>query len=109
MEHHWLVNALAPTEGSGGEGQSDEGVLGPPGKRTHTHYGRWRGLTTTAQVRNQEETQISHFQSRHFQETTKTMPLLILQPTTFGNFQRKRPSPPQGSRGSKIPVSSAPV
>ena len=58
MEHHWLVNALAPTEGSGGEGQSDEGVLGPPGKRTHTHYGRWRGLTTTAQVRNQEETQI---------------------------------------------------
>lgn len=52
-------------------GRSGEGVLGPPGKRTHTHYGGWHGLTTTAQVRNQEETQISHFQSRHFRDDHK--------------------------------------
>lgn len=38
----------------------------------------------------------------------KNTPLLILQ-TTFGNFERKRLSPPQGIRGSKIPLSLAPV
>lgn len=43
-----------------------------PARQVHTHYGEWCGLTTTAEVRNQE-TQISHFGSKHFQEmTTKT-------------------------------------
>ena len=43
-----------------------------PARQVYTHYGEWCGLTTTAEVRNQE-TQISHFGSKHFQEmTTKT-------------------------------------
>lgn len=108
IEHHWLINASAPTEGSGGEGRSDEGVLGPPGKRTHT-----TADGVGSQPLPRSETKKTHkyrtFNQGISETTTKTMPLLILQPTMFGNFQRKRPSPPQGSRGSKIPVSSAPV
>lgn len=36
----------------------------------HTHYGGWWGLMTTAKVRNQE-TQVPHFGSRHFQDDHK--------------------------------------
>lgn len=58
-----------------------QGVLRLPGKRIHT-TGDCVGSQTRlqgrlAKVRNQEEIQISHVQSRHFQETITEITTLL--------------------------------
>ena len=57
-----------------------------PARKVHTHYGEWCALTTTAEVRNQEETQISHFGLKHFQETT-TKTMATFDTTTYHIWQ----------------------
>lgn len=86
---------------------SDEGVLGPPVKCTYTQ--RMAGAHDHCQGQKpRRDTSIALSIKAFLRDNHKNTPLLILQ-TTFGNFRRKRLSPPQGIRGSKIPLSSAPV
>ena len=88
---------------------SGEGVLSLPGRCTHT----------TANGVGSPPLRRSETKKRHKYRTfgqgifkkqpQKQWPLSILQPTTFGSFQRKQLSPPQAIRESKIPLSYAPV
>lgn len=78
---------------------SDEGVLGPPGKHTHTTAdgGGSRPLPRSETKRHKYRT----FDQGISKTTIRTAPLLILLPT-FGNFQRKQLSPiPKASEGPK--------